>query len=76
VSAWVSLLAPIGTPPTIVSRINQDVAKLMSDPEIQSRYATFAYEPFVATPVEMEKLFDAESRKFGEIVKRSNISLD
>jgi tripartite-type tricarboxylate transporter receptor subunit TctC len=76
VSAWISLLAPKGTPPAIVAKINQDIAKVLSDPDIQARYATFAYEPFKATPAEMVKLFENESRKFGEIVKRSNISLE
>jgi tripartite-type tricarboxylate transporter receptor subunit TctC len=76
VSAWISLLAPKGTPAEIIAKINQDVARVLGDPEIQSRYATFAYEPFKATPAEMAKLFEAESRKFGDIVKRSSISLD
>ena len=76
VSAWVSLLAPRGTPADIVAKINRDIAKTLTDPELQARYATFAYEPFDATPAEMAKTFDAESRRFAEIVKRSSISLD
>ena len=76
VSAWVSLLAPKGTPAAIADKINRDVAKTLADPELRARYATFAYEPFNATPAEMAKLFDAESRKFAEIIKRSSIALD
>ena len=37
--AWFGLLAPAGTPPTIVNRINDDVAAVIALPDVQQRLA-------------------------------------
>jgi tripartite-type tricarboxylate transporter receptor subunit TctC len=76
VSAWIGLLAPRGTSKDIIAKLNKDIAVALADKEVVERFAIFAYEPFPMTPADMAKLAEAESRKYGEIVKRSKISLD
>ena len=76
VSAWIGLLTPRGTPKEIIAKLNKDIAAALADKEIVNRFETFAYEPYPLAPADMAKLIEAESRRYGEIVKRSKISLD
>ncbi len=76
VKAWVALLAPRGTPKPIIDRINADVGKALSEPDARERLAGFGFEPFASPPGDIAKLIDADSRRYGEIVKRAKISVD
>jgi tripartite-type tricarboxylate transporter receptor subunit TctC len=76
VKAWVALLAPRGTPNPIIERINADVAKALSEPDVRERLAGFGFEPFASPPGDIAKLIDTDSRRYGEIVKRAKISVD
>ncbi len=76
VKAWVALLAPRGTPPAIITRINQDLAKVLVEPDIKERLTTFGFQPFVTAPGEITKMAEADSKRYGEIVKRAKISID
>jgi tripartite-type tricarboxylate transporter receptor subunit TctC len=76
VSGWVALMAPRGTPPDIIARINAQVVKALGEPEVKERLAAIGFEPYPAPPGEITKAMAAESRRYAEIIKRSNISLD
>ena len=76
VKAWTAVLAPRGAPKPALARVNEGVTKALSEPELRERLVAFGYEPFPMSPADMEKLMGAESRRYAEIIKRSNISLD
>ena len=73
---WVSLFAPRGTPPAIVSKVNADIARVLQDPEIRQRLATFGFEPLIQSPEELKKMAIADEAKFSVLIKELNISLD
>lgn len=75
--SWVGVLAPRGTPKPVIEKINQDINKVLADPEVRQRFVTsFGYEPQPLTSTEMTDLIKTESVKFGELIKRSKITLD
>ena len=76
VKTWVGLLAPHGTPKAIVERINADVARALAEPDVREKLAGVGFEPYVAAPTAVAEAMGADSRKFADIVKRANISLD
>ena len=76
VKAWVALLAPRGTPKATIAKINVDVARALSEPDVRERLAGFAFEPFSSSPEEIAKAIDADSRRYAEVIKRAKISLD
>lgn len=76
VRAWVALLAPRGTPKAVIAKINADVAKALSEPDVRERLGGFAFEPFSSSPEEITRAIDADSRKYAEVIKRAKISLD
>ena len=76
VKAWVALLAPSGTPPAIVAKINQDVAKVVAEPDVKERFAGFGFEPYATPPSAITAEIAADSKRYGDIVKRANISIE
>ncbi len=76
VKAWVALLAPRGTPPAIIARINQDIAKVLTEPDVRERFAGFTFEPFTSSPADIAAAIVSDSRRYGDIVKRANISVE
>jgi len=76
VNSFVSLVAPVGVSDAVANRINADVAKVIADPEIRARFDTFAFEPLAWSPDEIRRQAEIKSKVYGELVRRSNISLD
>ena len=58
VDPWNGLLAPAGTPPDIVARLNSELSKIMREPDVQERFTQMGLEPVYTTP----ELFSAEIR--------------
>ena len=76
VNAFVVLVAPKGIAPALKAKINADVAKVLTDPEIKSRFDTFAFEPISWSPEEMVRGAEAKSKVYEQLVKKANISLE
>jgi tripartite-type tricarboxylate transporter receptor subunit TctC len=76
VNSFVVLVAPKGVPAALKARINADVAKAVKDPEVASRFDTFAFEPLAWSPEEILKQAEAKSRTYEALIKRANITLE
>jgi len=76
VNSFVVLVAPKGLPADVAARINADVQKVLTDPEIKARYNTFAFEALNWSPEEIRKQADIKSKTYGKLVARKNISLE
>jgi tripartite-type tricarboxylate transporter receptor subunit TctC len=75
-SSWFGLLAPAGTPPDIVSRIQQETAKALASPVIKERMLSQGAIPSGNTPAEFAKLIADETRKWAQVVKASGAKVD
>ncbi|NPC58051.1 tripartite tricarboxylate transporter substrate binding protein [Caenimonas soli] len=75
-SSWFGLLAPAGTAPDIVNRIQQETAKALNVPSIKERLLAQGAIPSGNSPAEFAKLIDAEIRKWGQVVKTSGAKVD
>ncbi len=72
-SSWFGLMAPAGTPPAIVQRLQAETAKALKQPSMQ-RFITESGVKLVGnTPAEFDKLIIAERKKWGEIIKAAGI---
>ncbi len=76
VNSFVSLLAPKGVAPEVKSKINADVIKVLSDPEVKARFDTFAFEGLTWTPDEIRKNAEIKEKTYQKLIERKNISLD
>jgi tripartite-type tricarboxylate transporter receptor subunit TctC len=75
-SSWFGLLAPAGTPPEIVQRIQQEVAKALATPAVKERLVAQGAIPGGNTPAEFTALIDSEHRKWAQVVKASGAKVD
>jgi tripartite-type tricarboxylate transporter receptor subunit TctC len=75
-SSWFGLLAPAGTPPEIVNRIQQEVAKSLGTPAIKEKMLAQGAIPSGNTPAEFAKHIDSEHAKWAKVVKASGAKVD
>lgn len=75
-SSWFGLLAPAGTPPEVVSRLQQETAKALSLPTVKERLVAQGAIPSGNTPQEFAKLIEAEIAKWAPVVKASGAKVD
>jgi tripartite-type tricarboxylate transporter receptor subunit TctC len=72
----IGLLAPAGTPPAIVNRMSQEIAKAVRSPEVAQRFAQLDIEPAGSTPAEYAARISAASEKYAQAIKVSGARLD
>jgi tripartite-type tricarboxylate transporter receptor subunit TctC len=75
-SSWFGLLAPAGTPPEIVNRIQQEVAKSLGTAAIKEKLLAQGAIPSGNTPAEFAKHIENEHVKWAKVVKASGAKVD
>lgn len=75
-SSWFGLLAPAGTPPDIVNRIQQEVVKSLNTAAIKEKMLAQGAIPGGTTPQEFAKQIDSEIKKWALVVKASGAKVD
>jgi tripartite-type tricarboxylate transporter receptor subunit TctC len=74
--SWFGLVAPAGTPPDIIRKINQDVANVISDRAFAEKHlASQGLESIVGTPEQFAAFIRAETVRWGKVVRDANIKL-
>jgi tripartite-type tricarboxylate transporter receptor subunit TctC len=76
VGAWLAILAPRGTPPEVVRKINADVNKVLADPEILQQMRTLGFDPAPETPEQFAAEIRADAVKYGDLVRRTGATAD
>ncbi len=75
-SSWFGLLAPAGTPPEIVNRIQQEVAKSLGTAAVKEKLLAQGAIPGGNTPQQFTDFINAEHRKWAQVVKASGAKVD
>jgi tripartite-type tricarboxylate transporter receptor subunit TctC len=70
---WAGLLAPAGTPPAVIDKLNAAVIAALALPEVKERLAKIGAEPAPTTPKEFDALVVRELKENGELVKAAGI---
>ena len=75
-SSWFGLLAPAGTPPEIVSRIQQESAKALNSPAVKEKLLAQGAIPGGNSPQDFAKMIASEIKKWAQVVKVSGAKVD
>jgi tripartite-type tricarboxylate transporter receptor subunit TctC len=75
-SVWLALLAPAGTPPDIVDKLNAEIAKAMKDPETAKALFNAGVEADPSTPQAMSEYMAQELARWGKVVKDAGIKME
>jgi tripartite-type tricarboxylate transporter receptor subunit TctC len=70
---WYGLLAPAGTAPAIISRLNAEALKALRSDEMKERLALDGAEPLGSTPAEFAALIREELAKWTRVARAANI---
>ena len=75
-TSWFGLLAPAGTPPDVISRVQQETAKALSLPALKERLLSQGAIPSGMRSTEFAAMIDAETKKWAQVVKTSGAKVD
>jgi tripartite-type tricarboxylate transporter receptor subunit TctC len=70
---WVGFMAPAGTPQPIVEKLNQEITKIVSRPDIKAAWEKQGAEPVTMTQPQFKAFMQGEIDKWAGIVKANNI---
>jgi tripartite-type tricarboxylate transporter receptor subunit TctC len=70
------ILAPAGTPPAIVARLNGELRQVVQDDAVRARFAADGAQPLTGTPQDYAADIAAELVKWGKVVRESGAHLD
>jgi len=75
-AALVGLVAPAGTPPEVVSRLQQSVASAIHNPAVLRKLGEYGVEPVGGTPAQFATVLHRESQRWEGLIRGLNLTLD
>ena len=72
-TTWFALLAPRGTPPEIIAKMNLEVNKILKDPAFTKRLADIGATPLGGSPKDLSDHLGTEITKWGSLIKANGI---
>jgi len=76
VTSWFGLLAPAGTPPAIISRMNAESTKALAQPDVTGALKKMGFDPVGGTPEQFATHIKAEVERFTKLVKATGITVE
>jgi tripartite-type tricarboxylate transporter receptor subunit TctC len=72
-TGWGGLVAPGGTSPEVIRKVQQEVARALGAPEVRDRLAALGAEPSASTPEAFAAWLKAETEKWAGVVKGAGL---
>lgn len=73
VTGWTGIVAPTGTPPAVIRRLRDEVAKVLSQPDVRETLSKGGAEPVGSTPEEFSAFIRSETQKWGAAVRQAGL---
>ena len=75
-ATWYGMLAPAGTPPELVAKIQRDAARVLSDTETRERLTKMGVDLIVNTPEEFRAYLTSEIARYTKIIKSAGLKAE
>ena len=75
-TGWTGIVAPAGTPPAVITKLNASIVQAIKSPDIQQAFAKQAAEPVGSTPEEFAAFIRKETDKWGKTIRAAGISAE
>ena len=76
IDTWWGLVAPAGTPPELIAKLNQAFVAALNSPETKTRFAALMAEPVPSTPEQFASFMKSELEKYEKVVRASGAKVD
>jgi tripartite-type tricarboxylate transporter receptor subunit TctC len=73
---WYGMVVRAGTPPAIISRLQQEVARALTQPDVAERAKTLGLDLVGSTPEEFAKFQREEIAKWGDVIRTASVKGD
>lgn len=73
VASWFGVLAPAGTPESILRKLNHEIVKALQGPKAMEAMRLQGVRPSPSTPEEASRLVESEIRKWADLIKTVGI---
>jgi len=73
---WHALYAARGTPVPIVNKLNSELQRILSSPDVKEQFLTHGAEAWLSTPLETRNYLVAEIDKWGKVVKAAGLKAE
>jgi tripartite-type tricarboxylate transporter receptor subunit TctC len=70
---WTAIVAPAGTPPEIVGKLNAAINAIITSKEMDDTLSRLSAKGKVGSPADVAAFMAAETRKWGEVISAANI---
>jgi tripartite-type tricarboxylate transporter receptor subunit TctC len=73
---WYTVLAPAGTPRSIIEKLNRQINASLNEPAFRKRVQELGVTPMGGTPEEVTSYIASESARWSDVVKAAGIRMD
>jgi tripartite-type tricarboxylate transporter receptor subunit TctC len=73
---WFGILAPAGLPAGVMTKLNREITRVLSDAETRARWSAIGIEPRPTQPAEFDALVRREIALFSRIARAAQIRAD
>jgi tripartite-type tricarboxylate transporter receptor subunit TctC len=76
ISTWFGVLAPGGTPPELIARLNSEIVRSLDTPALRERLNALGAAPVTSKPDEFAAFIKAETAKYAKVIRASGAKAD
>ncbi|MGZ3361089.1 MAG: Bug family tripartite tricarboxylate transporter substrate binding protein [Xanthobacteraceae bacterium] len=76
ITVWLGLVAPKGTPPAVIDKLQGEVAKALADPAVKAKADASGLFPATSTPTEFAAFIRKEAERWSTVVKETGMKYD
>src|SRR5579862_8383446 len=74
--AWAGLVAPAGTPPDVVKKLNAALRPIIDSPDVQKKFKNVGFEGFSSSPQELGDFMKVQLAEWQKMIKDAGIQSD
>ncbi|RXZ30942.1 tripartite tricarboxylate transporter substrate binding protein [Oxalobacteraceae bacterium CAVE-383] len=76
IATWYGILAPAGTPPAVVARLNAEIVKISQMPDIRQKLLDMGMDIEASSPAAFSALIKSEMAKWAEVMRVAHVTAD
>jgi tripartite-type tricarboxylate transporter receptor subunit TctC len=72
--SWFGVMAPAGTPKAILTKVSQDIAKVLEMPDVSDRLIKQGSLPTASTPEQLDTMIKNDTERYTKILKDAGVT--
>jgi tripartite-type tricarboxylate transporter receptor subunit TctC len=76
VDSWIAMFAPARTPPSVIAKMQKEIARTVRLPEVRTKLIEQTGDPVASSPEELERAVKTDLKRWAEVVRSAHIKAD